>query len=262
LRAKTRDLFALTVMEAFVRKISLFLEGDGWRMSAEKITRKELLKSGDEFLTLSGRAVLFVRDHARQFQYLGIAIGVLLLLYLGIHTYLKHIEKKGQTAYNDAYYALAEMPRGNQDPEKLKKLEDLFKKVTEEYSLARVSRLAYPELALLKFQEKKYDEAITLYQQFLKEVPQPGPYASLTLLGLAACHEEKNELDKAAELLKRVLADPQDPFREQATFHLARVYRLNRQHELAKETLKEFTAKYTNSPFLPMAKAYLREYTP
>lgn len=229
-------------------------------MPAEKITRKELLKSEDEFLTFSARAVLFVRDHTRQFQYLGIAIGILLLLYLGIHTYLRHIERKGQAAYNDAYYKLAEMSQGNRDPERVKKLEELFRKVTEEYSLAKVSRLAYPELALLKFQEKKYDEAISLYRQFLKEVPQPGPYASLTLLALAACHEEKRELEKAAELLKKVLADPQDPFREQATFHLARVYRLNQQHDLAKEVLKEFSAKYKDSPFLPMAKAYLREY--
>ena len=132
--------------------------------------------------------------------------------------------------------------------------------MAEDYSLAKVSRLVYPELGLLKFQEKKYDEAISLYTQFLKDVPQPGPYASLTLLALAACHEEKKELEKAAELLKKVLADPQDPFREQATFHLARIYRLNQQHELAKETLKEFVAKYTASPFLPMAKAFLREY--
>jgi tetratricopeptide (TPR) repeat protein len=231
-------------------------------MPPEKMTRKELLKSEDEFLTLSGRAVLFVRDHTKQFQYLGIGIGVLLLLYLGIHTYLKHVEKKGQTAFNDAYYALAEMSRGKPDPEKAKKLEELFKRVPAEYGLAKVSRLAYPELALLKFQEKKYDEAISLYTQFLKGVPQPSPYASLTLLGLAACHEEKKEFEKAAEVLKRMLADPQDPFREQATFQLARVYRLNQQHELAKEALKEFVAKYTNSPFLPMAKAYLKEYTP
>jgi tetratricopeptide (TPR) repeat protein len=229
-------------------------------MPAEKITRKELLKSEDEFLSLSGRAVLFVRDHTRQFQYVGIGIVVLLLLYLGVHTYLRYVEKKGQTAYNDAYYALAEMSRGERDPEKVKKLEGLFKKVAEEYGLSKVSRLVYPELALLKFQEKKYDEAISLYGQFLKEIPQSGPYASLTYLGLAACHEEKAEFEKAAELLKKVTADPQDPFREQATFHLARVYRLNKQHEQAKETLKEFTLKYKESPFLPMANAFLREY--
>ncbi|MEW6665271.1 MAG: tetratricopeptide repeat protein [Thermodesulfobacteriota bacterium] len=231
-------------------------------MSAQKITRKELLKSEDEFLTFSGRAVVFVRDHTKQFQYLGIAICLLLLLYLGIHTYIKHVEEKGQMAFNDAYYAMAEMSRGSQDPAKMKRLEELFRKVTDDYGLAKVSRLAYPELALLKFQEKKYDEAISLYGQFLKEVSQPGPYASLTLLGLAGCHEEKKEFGKAAELLNKVLADPQDPFREQATFQLARVYRLNQQHELARETLKEFTAKYTNSPFLPMAKAYLKEYAP
>jgi predicted negative regulator of RcsB-dependent stress response len=260
LAAKTRDVFALTVVEGFVKRMSHLLEGKAESMPAEKITRKKLLKSEDEFLTLSARAVLFVRDHSRQFQYLGIALVVLLLIYLGIHTYLRHVEKKGQMAYNDAYYALAEVSRGKPDPERVKKLEGLFKKVAEEYGLAKVSRLAYPELGLLQFQEKKYDEAISFYSRFLKEVPQPGPYASLTLLALAASHEEKKEMGKAAEQLKKVIADPQDPFREQAVFHLARIYRLNQQHDLARETLKEFVARYTDSPFLPMAKAFLKGY--
>ena len=55
-------------------------------MAKKRVTRKQLLKEPDEFLTLSGRAALFVREHSRQFKYLGGAIATALLIYLGIIT--------------------------------------------------------------------------------------------------------------------------------------------------------------------------------
>ncbi len=67
-------------------------------MAKKKITRKELLKETDEFMTFSDRAALFVKEHLRKFKYLGIAIGACILIYLGINTYMNHIHKKGQNA--------------------------------------------------------------------------------------------------------------------------------------------------------------------
>ena len=48
-----------------------------------------------------------------------------------------------------------------------------------------------------------------------------------------------------------------DPFKETVMLSLARLYRLDNQTEKAKEILKEFVEQYKDSPFLPMAKAYL-----
>ena len=67
-------------------------------MAKKKVTRKELLKESDEFLTFSSRAIVFAREHSRHFQYVGIGIVVIILLYLGINTYLNYINKKGQAA--------------------------------------------------------------------------------------------------------------------------------------------------------------------
>jgi len=75
-------------------------------MAAKKVSRKELLKSPDEFMTFSSRAIAFFRDHSTQFSYVGVGILVLIVIYMGINTYMKYVNKKGQTAYNEAYYAL------------------------------------------------------------------------------------------------------------------------------------------------------------
>lgn len=228
-------------------------------MAKKRITRKQLLKGTDEFLTLSGRATVFVRDHSRQFQYLGGAIIALFLIYLGIDAYMDYTNKKGQEAYNKGYYNLAKnLNPVKVDQEVLKKSEELFQQVIDEYSLSKVSRLAIPQLANLKFLEKKYDEAISLYQEFLNnEVSDNSPYQSLARIALAGCYEAKGELKMAMEILNRIMAGPDNFFKEQAMLSLARVYRLLNQQDKSREILKEFVEKFPSSPFLPTAKAHL-----
>jgi outer membrane protein assembly factor BamD (BamD/ComL family) len=228
---------------------------------AKKIRRKQLLKSPDEFLSFSEKVALFAREHTRLFEMAGTAVAAALLIYLGITTYLNHVNKKGQMAYNKAYdEVVKEM---NEKPEKrdLKKPEELFKEVTQDYSFSRVSRLVPPQLAYLKFQEKKYDDAISLYKLFLKE-SSAATYRSLARLAIEACYEEKGELTMAVDELKRIMAGPSSPFKEQAMLGLARVYRLSNQNEKAREVLKEFVETFKDSPLLPLANAYLGEYGP
>jgi outer membrane protein assembly factor BamD (BamD/ComL family) len=229
-------------------------------MVKKKVTRKQLLKEPDEFLTFSGRAALFIREHSRQFSYLGVAVAAGLLIYLGITTFMGYINKKGQTAYNTAYYILAENANPQEDAQALKESAELFQKVIDKYGMSKVSRLALPELAYLRMAEKNYDEAIGLYLEFLNEIPDNSPYQSLARLALAACYEANGELESAVESLSQVVDGPNDVFKEQAMLSLARVYRLDNQKDKSKKILEEFLEKFKSSPFLPIAKAHLAEH--
>lgn len=231
-------------------------KGVEWKMVKQKTTRKELLKSPDEFLSLSSKALAFARERSRLFSYAGMVLVVCLLAYLGINTYLNYVDRKGQEAYDKAY-ATVEAMGLKTDREALIKSEEQFRKVMVDYGLSDVSRLAGPQLAYLNFLEGKYDDAIPHYREFLKTLPEKAPYRSLAELALAACYEEKGNYEQAVEMLKSVTSQKEDLFREQAMLGLARVYRLSKQRELAKGVLKEFVDTYKNSPFLAMAKAFL-----
>lgn len=226
-------------------------------MVKQKATRKDLLKSPDEFLSFSSRAVAFAREHSRPFTYAGVVVLACLAVYLGVTTYMNYVDRKGQEAYNKAYSSLSENTVVKADPAAMETSEGLFRKVMNEYSLSDVSRLAGPQIAYLKFVERKYDEAIPLYQAFLKGLPEKAPYRSLARLALAACYEEKGDYEKAGQMLKAVTSDKDDLFREQALLSLARVYRLSKQKELAMGVLREFVDTYKSSPFLAIARAHL-----
>ena len=224
---------------------------------AKKISRKELLKGTDEFLTFSSKAVNFITTHLRELKYAGFAIAILVVAYLGVTTYLRYVNKNGQNAYNTAYQTLTKEMKPDANPDNLRKSEELFNKVTDDYGLSKVARLALPQIAYLKFLDKKYDEAIVLYRKFLDKVSGNTEYELMANLALAACFEAKGDLKTAMETLIPVVEIPDNSFREPAMLSLARLYRLDNRPEKAREILNEFVEQHADSPLLPFAKAQL-----
>jgi outer membrane protein assembly factor BamD (BamD/ComL family) len=224
-------------------------------MAKKKISRKDLLKKPDEFMTFSGKAIAFFKEHSRQFEYLGMVVVGLFLIYLGINAYLKYVNKKGQEAFNAAYESVIKNMGPEANPEELKKAGEMFKDVIDNYSLSKASRLALPESAYIHFLDKEYDEAIAQYEAFLRKLSGNDPYQALSRLALAACYEEKGDLEKAIQQLEQVSSGTDDYFKAQAMLSMARLYRLAQEPEKSDTLLAEFIEKYPASPFLPQAKA-------
>ena len=213
-------------------------------MAKKKISRKELLKKPDEFMTLSSRAVKFFTSHQRQFKLAGVAVAIIVIVFLAAQTYFRYVNKKGQGAYNAAYYALVENMKPDADPAALKKSEELFKGLMDDYGLSRAARLALPQVGYVKFTQKNYAEAISMYRAFLDKVSGNSEYESLARLALAACYEARGDLEKAIDTLKPILAHADGPFNEVAMLNLERIYRTSNQHDKAKGVLKEFVELY------------------
>ena len=225
-------------------------------MAKSKVSRKALLKGPDEFITFSTKTVLFAKKHTRGLTYAGIAIAVVVIILIGLNTYIKYMDKKGQETYSLAYSDMIKNIGLEQDEDKSKESEILFTRILDDYDLSKAARLALPELGYLKYQQKQYDEAISMYEKFLNEATRD-PYQSLARIALAACYEEKQEYDKALRSLEKVVSGPDDFFKEQAMLSMARIYRLTNMTEKSDEILRDFIETFTTSPFLQIAKANL-----
>ncbi len=226
-------------------------------MAKTKVSRKTLLKKPDEFITLSTKAVTLVKEHQQQFRILGIILVCLLIIAFGLYTYMKYINKKGQETYSTAYNFISKNMGLETNKDNLKESEELFDRVIDKYGLSKAARLAIPELAYLDFLQKRYDDAIHRYQEFLNKVSDD-PYQSLAMMALAVCYEEKGDFEKAIRTLEQIRSGPDDFFKEQAMLIMARIYRQMNKQESSNEILEEFIEKFKNSPFLPIAKAYLK----
>ncbi len=225
-------------------------------MAKKKLTRKELLKGADEFMTLSSKVALYSNQHVRELKLAGIGLAVVVVAYIAIWAYMGHTNKMGQEAYNVAYDALVQSPQPEAaDEESVKKSEALFEAVISDYGMSKAADLALAQVGHAKFTNKQYDDAINYYQEFSSKVSGNEAYETLTLLALAACHEAKGDMAKAVSILTGIVKTADNPFRENAMLNLERVYRLDKQPEKADEILKNFAKEYANSPFYPMVKA-------
>jgi predicted negative regulator of RcsB-dependent stress response len=225
---------------------------------AKKVTRKELLGSPDEFMTFSERAVRYAQAHSRELNIIGIAIAAACILYLGISWYMGYSDRKGQEAYNKAYYALREMEAAKGKIDDPKRPIELFQQVEQEHGMANVSDLALPQLARLKFLEGNIDEAISLYKEFRSETPGNSIYASMTRLALCACFEAKKDFQAAIQELQPIVDDQDALLREQALVGLARIYRLSDNPDEAQNTVKILEKDYPESTFLQFAESLLQ----
>ena len=223
-------------------------------MAGSKET-KEILKKPHEFITLSARALQWAREHARPLRFAGTGLAVAALIFLAASTYLGYADRKGQDAYNKAYNALSNQDGSAKANEAITEATGLFQEVIKDHGLSDASRLALVQVAGLKFREKKYDEAISMYQTFLDKMAGEPRYANLARFAMATCYEAKGDVKNAILLIQSVMDYPL--LKESALWNLARLHRLSNEAEKEKEILKKFTEQFPDSPFLPLAKARL-----
>jgi predicted negative regulator of RcsB-dependent stress response len=227
-------------------------------MSKTKISRKEMLKKPDEFISLTSQAIDFVKGHKHLFDYLGMAVLGLMIIYMGVYAYTRYINKKGHEAFNKAYYAINNQTGSDKAQPSSENTEKLFNDLIKDYGMSKAAKLALPELAYAKFEQKKYDEAISMYEEYLDKVSDNEPYNSLTRMALSTCYEQKGEYDKAITSLEKIIEGPDDYIKEQAMLNLARVYRLAGKQDKSDEIIAEFKEKFPKSVYLDMADSFLK----
>lgn len=228
-------------------------------MAKKRVTRKELLKGEDEFVSLSSRVAQYVSAHLKQIQYLSFSILIIILIVLGISLYLRHLNKKALAAYNRAYRSLVSNSSPEATEDTIKGSVAEFDELIRKYGRTKMATLAIPQLAYLEYDQGNYDEAISLYQMYLKREKSDSIYASMAHFGLAAVYEAKGDYQSAIRHLKKIVDEGHDFLREEALFSLGRVYALSGQREMSRETFKDFIDQFTESPLLPLAKANLKK---
>ena len=216
-----------------------------------------MLKKPDEFISLTSQAIDFVKGHKHLFDYLGMAVLGLMIIYMGVYAYTRYINKKGQEAFNKAYYAINNQTGSDKAQPSSENTEKLFNDLIQDYGMSKAAKLALPELAYAKFEQKKYDEAISIYEEYLEKVSDNGPYNSLTGMALSTCYEQKGEYDKAIASLEKIIEGPDDYIKEQAMLNLARVYRLAGKQDKSVEIITEFKEKFPKSVYLDLADSFL-----
>jgi len=228
-------------------------------MAKKRVTRKELLKKEDEFVSLSARIYQYVAAHRAQIQWAAVSLAAILVIILGVSLYFRHLNQKALAAYNMAYKSLVSDTSSQAAEESIRRSTEELDRLIREYGWTKMATLAIPQLAYLKFGQGNYDEAISLHNAYLEKLGDKSMYRPMAYFGLAACYEAKRDYESAIRFLEKIIENDAAFLKEEAMFSLGRMYDLSGRRELSKDTFQKFVSRFPQSPLLPLAKARLKD---
>jgi predicted negative regulator of RcsB-dependent stress response len=204
---------------------------------AKKISRKELLKQPDQFLSSTDKAMLFFTNNRS--TVIGSIVGILVvgLSLVGYQNYQQSQTMKFEAMYFDMEEIVkVEEAKGGNPESQLVKIRD---QISEKSHRNRASLL----LADAYFQSGNFDKAKSTYQEVKNN--SRGLNNQMANVGLAYTHEAMGEFKKAIGLYRQTI-DTNDNFPLfQVYWSLARCHENNKDTANALLILREMQIKFS-----------------
>jgi tetratricopeptide (TPR) repeat protein len=206
-----------------------------------KMTKKKL-KEPDEFISVSERAYLFVRDHGKP---IAAALGVVALVVVAVFLLQMWNRSKEEAAGGkfaqavEAYQRVAASTKEATVSDSKTALEGLAD-VTAKYPGTTAGRLALLYKGNLHLKAGEFDEAVKAYSQFLDQAGKERLYTLLALEGLGYAYEGKKEWDKAVGAFRKIVDQGDTFLAPDAYVSLGRCYEKSGKNAEALEAYKGF----------------------
>lgn len=216
-----------------------------------KITRKELLKEPDQFLSTTDKAMLFFTKNRS--SVIGGVVGVLFLglAFLGYEGYQKSQIMK----FESLYFKMEEI--AEESTKKGIKPQDELIKIRDQIDEGPHRNRASLFLADIYFQYEAYDKAKSIYQEVRSK--SSGLNHEMAAVNLAYTYEAMGDLKKAIDLYKLAINSNSNFPLFQVYWSLARCHENNNDTSNALLILREMQIKFSGSAELKNIDSRIKE---
>ena len=189
-----------------------------------KKTRKELLKEPDEFMTLTGKVVRFAADHKTQLTY-GLGIILALAIVISAVRFISiRADNKASAMLEKSMLEYSSMQAQKKPDEVFNAVSGSFQTILKKYGGKPSGKLARLIYANICYDAGKYKQAIDLYHISLKDFAKHPMIHSQVLSSLGYANEQQKEYTTAISYFEKISAAPEQNLRDEALFHLGRLY--------------------------------------
>jgi predicted negative regulator of RcsB-dependent stress response len=226
-------------------------------VAEKKVSRKELLKEPDEFLTASNKVVQFVRKNPRTAA-IGCAIlFAALLAGVAVYSYRRQRQWTSHELFEKAYrnyrtVVLAKNPASD------KQVDELFKQFNAIVS-AYPSELA-GERALLYsghvlYMKKNYKGALDRYTRMKSTQLVAEGLGGLVMYNIAMTRLALNEYEAAKNLFDQLSKDKDSPYRRDASASIGAIYEAMGKKKEAAQAYRQYLKMFPKAPDAPYVRA-------
>lgn len=223
-------------------------------MAAKRLTRKQLLKEPDEFLTLTGRIIEWARTYPKQ---LAIGAGVVLGVLVIVFGYRYINQRRAQAASHLLSKGLATFQQQVDSNGKDKALEAArpdFDKLIHDFSGQPAGRLGRVYFGQLLFQAGQFQEAVKELQRSLSDFGQDPALSNIILGSLAEAYLQAGDKTAAMTQFEKIASGSSALNKDAAMFQLAILYLEGDQAQKGKEMLTKLTEEFPTSMYTEMAR--------
>ncbi|MBW1741971.1 MAG: hypothetical protein JRJ47_00880 [Deltaproteobacteria bacterium] len=160
----------------------------------KRITRKQLLKEPDEFLTVSAKTIQFVANNRR--LVLGMVVGavVVVIAIVGFRYSSQVSERKAYALFEQGRKRYFAEILGNTSTLSLDETAEPFERVLRKYHSTNAAPLSLMAYANLSYHMGDYQRAIDLYQRAPSAFHKDGAVLKLIWNGLAYAYEAQDKM--------------------------------------------------------------------
>ena len=223
-------------------------------MAKKKISRKELLKTEDEFISFSARLLQFILINKRKLSFVCGGFILLVIIFSGIRYVSIQSEKKA-FALMESGWAGYQTLLQSQGPQKAyAQAKTDFQPLLEKYSGKKGGKLARVLFAGICHTAGEYDQAIDLYQKALNDFDDADPLKYFIFSNLASSYDAKKDFPNAAAYLETIVSSADAILKDEAYFNLGGIYAAMGKPEKSRESYQKIVSDYNGSIYLQLAR--------
>lgn len=230
-------------------------------MAEKKISRKELLKEPDEFLTTTNQLILYIRENPGQAIAI-VAVCILsVIIAVSLWSYKKHRETKSHELFLQASRNYEAVMQSDKEPteDQISKLYQEFDSLYTEYGSLPAGEMALLYTGHILFKKKDFKEALARYLKMESSSLAKEGLRYLFWYHVAETRLALKEYDQAAELFEKLARDTDSPYRREAYVAIARIYELNNKTKEAVQAYRQYLKIFPEAPDAAFVKARIAD---
>lgn len=226
-------------------------------MAEKKISRKELLKEPDEFLSTSARALQFFQDNPKIIYIAATAFIVIILAGIGIYGYMEKQRLASHTAFNEAYRQYQEAVTSTEavPDEKWKSILAEFEKVYENYGSRPAGEKALLYSGHILYKMGDYEAALDKYDGMKTTGLVEKGLGELAMYHKAMTLIAMKRYEPAVLILDEFSKNNDSPYRREAYASIAQIYEAMGKNKEAVQTYKQYLKMFPTAPDAALVKA-------
>lgn len=230
-------------------------------MAEKKISRKELLKEPDEFLTTTAKVIKYTRENPRQVTMAVIVAAVCLAGALGFYGIRKHQAVRSLQLFDQAfrqYHELVYSPAAPA-PEQLDKLLAEFEAVAKDYGSLPAGEMAELYCGHVLYQKGDFKNALEWYERVRSSNLAKKGLEPLFLYHIAMTRFALKDYEQADNLFTQLSKDTNSPYRREAFAAIAHIYESMGKSKEAAQAYKQYLKMFPEAPDAAFIRARLAE---